>query len=128
MGVETFYDENEGIIETRLTDDITYQDVLDFIDEMINLTMRYDCLSWIVDYTNAQYRLNTIEIFDLPNEVFRRMDLLGGKKFNIKRAIIRIKDNSDFAFLENVASNRGQNLRIFNNKNEAKRWLKAIRD
>ncbi len=128
MGVETFYDENEGIIETRLTDDITHKDVLDFVDEMINLTKRHDCLSWIVDYTNARYKLNTIEIFDLPNEVFRRMDLLGSKKFYIKRAIIRINDNSDFAFLEDVASNRGQNLRVFMNRDEAKRWLKAIED
>jgi hypothetical protein len=128
MGVETFYNEDEGIIETRLTDDITNKDVLRFIDDMIQLTIKYDCFAWLVDYTNARYKLSTMQIFDLPTEVFKKMDMLGDKKYRIKRAIIRINDNADFAFLENVANNRGQNLLVFSNRNEAKKWLKAAKD
>jgi hypothetical protein len=69
-----------------------------------------------------------MQIFDLPTEVFKKMDMLGDKKYRIKRAIIRINDNADFAFLENVANNRGQNLLVFSNRNEAKKWLKAAKD
>lgn len=128
MGVETFYNEIENIIETRLSDNIGNQDVLDFIDRMIQLTLEHDCFSWIVDYANARYKLSALEIFDLPNEVFKRMDRLGEKKYRIKRAIIRINDTDDFAFLENVAVNRGQKLMVFNDRNEAKRWLKGYND
>ena len=128
MGVETIFNEDENIIETRLTGDITNKDVLDFIDNMIELTIKNDCLSWIVDYTNARYKLSTMQIFDLPNEVFKKMELLGNKKYHVKRAIVRVNDNDDFAFLENVANNRGQNLLVFNNRDEAKKWLKGIKD
>jgi hypothetical protein len=125
MGVETFYNEENSIIETRLTESITNKDVLKFIDDMIQLTLKHDCILWIVDYTNARYKLSTMQIFDLPAEVFKKMDLLGDKKYHIKRAIIRINDNADFAFLENVANNRGQNLLVFSDRNEAKKWLKG---
>lgn len=123
MSFETFYNEDENIIETRLRDDITNKDVLEFIDKMIQLTTDHECLSWIVDYTNARYKLSTMQIFDLPTKVFKKMDLLGDKKYHIKRAIIRVNDNDDFAFLENVANNRGQNLLVFNNRDDAKKWL-----
>ena len=126
MGFETFYNEDEKIIETRLSEDITNKDVLDFIEKMIELTTKHECFSWIVDYTNARYKLSTMQIFDLPTEVFKRMDLLGNKKYHIKRAIIRVNDNEDFAFLENVANNRGQNLLVFSNRDDAKKWLNGI--
>jgi len=127
MGFETFYNEDENIIETRLSEDITNKDVLDFIEKMIELTTKHECFSWIVDYTNARYKLSTMQIFDLPTEVFKRMDLLGNKKYHIKRAIIRVNDNEDFAFLENVANNRGQNLLVFSNRDDAKKWLNGIK-
>lgn len=125
MGVETFYNEDDNIIETRLTEEISNKDVLKFIDDMIQLTLKHDCTSWIVDYTNARYKLSTMQIFDLPTAVFKKMDLLGNKKYHIKRAIIRISDNADFDFLENVANNRGQNLSVFSDRTEAKKWLKG---
>ena len=127
MGFETFYNEDENIIETRLSEGITNKDVLDFIEKMIELTTKHECFSWIVDYTNARYKLSTMQIFDLPTEVFKRMDLLGNKKYHIKRAIIRVNDNDDFAFLENVANNRGQNLLVFSNRDDAKKWLNGIK-
>lgn len=126
IGFETFYNEDENIIETRLSEGITNKDVLDFIEKMIELTTKHECFSWIVDYTNARYKLSTMQIFDLPTEVFKRMDLLGNKKYHIKRAIIRVNDNEDFAFLENVANNRGQNLLVFSNRDDAKKWLNGI--
>lgn len=127
MSVETFYNEADDIIETKLTEEISNKDVLKFIDDMIQLTIQHNCTSWIVDYTNARYKLSTMQIFDLPTVVFKKMDLLGDKKYRIKRAIIRVNDNADFAFLENVANNRGQNLLVFSDRNEAKKWLKGKR-
>jgi len=128
MGFETFYNEDENIVETRLSDDITNKDVLDFIDKMIQLTTEHECFSWMVDYTSARYKLSTMQIFDLPAEVFKRMDSLGTRKFHIKRAIVRVNDNEDFAFLENVANNRGQNLLVFSNREDAKKWLNGKMD
>jgi hypothetical protein len=125
MSVKTFYNEEEDIIETILTESINNKDVLRFIDDMIQLTLKCNCFSWIVDYTNARYKLSTMQIFDLPAEVFKKMDLLEDKKYRIKRAIIRINDNADFAFLENVANNRGQNLSVFSDRNAAIKWLKG---
>lgn len=128
MGTETRYDEKDRIIETRLTGEIQRQDVLEFVDAMIALTIQYNCLSWIVDYTNARYKLGTLEIFDLPREVFKKMDALGDRKRQVKRAIISIHDTPDFLFLENVAVNRGQHLRIFKSREAAVAWLFAGED
>jgi len=123
MSFEILVSEQGKVLETRLSGDIIYREILEFVDRMIKLTMEKDTTSWIIDYTHARYRLNTLEIHDLPGEIFRRMEVLGDKKRRVKRAIIRINDVKDFSFLEAVSFNRGQNVRVFDNRQDAMSWL-----
>jgi hypothetical protein len=86
--------------------------------------MKHKCYSWLIDFSNARYKLNTLEILNLPSEVSTKMDILGGEKTKIRRAIVSISDRNDFIFLENAATNKGQNLRIFDNRENAIKWLR----
>ena len=125
MSFEVGYDESDNVVEVKLHGDVTFQEVLNFIDEMIKLTQKFSCYEWIVNYEDARYKLNTWEIYDLPKMVIEKMEVLGERKYQVKRAIIRINDKADFSFLENVAANNCQSLRVFDNKQAALNRLKV---
>ena len=123
MSAKTFFNSEQNVIETHLEGDIHYYDVLDFIKNMVNLTIETRCYSWIVDYTKARYKLSTLEIHDLPKASSEIISVLEERKTLVRRAIIRVMDKEDFSFLENTAVNRGENLRVFSNRKEAQEWL-----
>jgi hypothetical protein len=123
MKTQTQYLVEENIIETKLYGDINHNDVLKFIDDCIDIALKNKCYSWLIDYSNARYKLNTLEILNLPIEVSAKMDVLGEEKQKIRRAIVSITDKGDFIFLENAAANKGQNLRVFDTRGKAIEWL-----
>lgn len=123
MDVLTFFNKDLSIIETQLTGDISFHDVLEFVDAMIELTISTKCYRWLIDYTDARYKLSTYEIYILPNTVFEKLDKIGEYKYVLKRAIVSVNDRDDFGLLFAVAKIKEQRLKIVSTRFNAISWL-----
>lgn len=123
MEAKTEYIEDLKIIETNLTGDVHFNDVVSFLYEVIELAVLHKCYSWLVNYQSSSFKMSTLEIYELPRKIWNMMEVLGENKYSVKRAIVNTRDKSDLLFLETTAKNTGQNLRIFENIDEAKKWI-----
>lgn len=126
MEMVSIYNEKDQVIETQLYGDVTIENVFSFIDKMIELSLEHNNYQWIINYTNARYKLGTFDIYYLPNAVYEKLSKLGDKRDMVKRAIVCVNDKEDFSFLYSVALKKGQNLKIFDTRTEALEWLQSI--
>jgi hypothetical protein len=67
--------------------------------------------------------LSTLEIYALPKIIADIATSLGINVYKIKRAVVASSDSDDLRFKENVTVNQGQHLRIFQNIDQARKWL-----
>lgn len=77
-----------------------------------------NCIHILTDFREA-------ELTDSPTHTFNMPDLAlnSGIYRNIKRALVVKKIGQNFHFLETVFVNRGNVVKLFDNMNEAKKWL-----
>ena len=69
-------------------------------------------------------KLSTWEIYDMPKILSGISTPAGISASRFKRAIvIALKDTADTKFAETVTKNQGQNAMIFQDVDEAKKWL-----
>jgi hypothetical protein len=78
------------------------------------------CLS---DYRDATFELSTLEIYDIPYVLSYIVTSEGLRPSQFKRAIVVVKSFHDYHFFETVTLNAGQNIRLFPDTEEAKKWL-----
>jgi hypothetical protein len=78
------------------------------------------CLS---DYREAELDLSVVELYDVPRIISRESASQGLLANKFKRAIVVKRDLQDFSFFETVTLNSGQNAKLFQDLDEAKKWL-----
>jgi hypothetical protein len=66
-----------------------------------------------------------MEIYGLPGLFSEAAASLQIRVFQIKRAIVISNDKADYLFARTLASNRGQNLELFDEIEKARKWLKT---
>jgi hypothetical protein len=67
--------------------------------------------------------LSTMEIYDLPKIIQEIASDLETQMYRFKRALVNSEGIDDFAFYETVSRNQGQNVTLFRDVDEARRWL-----
>jgi hypothetical protein len=93
------------------------------IGDIAAIMQEHDCDCMLDDVREVTVALSTIDIFAIPHLA----DEAGLQKL-IRRALVVRDENDDFEFLETASVNRGQNLRIFTDIDEAKRWVHGESD
>ena len=81
----------------------------------------HNCSRFLFDLTRAQIVGSTTDAFQagtVPADTDRRQRVQ-------TIALVYAGDASDHKFVETVAVNRGYNVRVFNDFNEAREWLAA---
>ena len=96
------------------------------ISEVISLVKEHDCFHIVEDFREARIRFSTMDLHDLPKLVQERLSASGLNAYQFKRALIAAQDIADFAFFETVSQNRDQNVRVFRDVEEAKKWLAGM--
>jgi hypothetical protein len=79
----------------------------------------------LVDVRAYEGRLGVLEVYLLVTELFQK---LRGKGIKQAAIVDRPQSATREWFLETVAVNRGFNLRIFTEVEEARKWLLAVTD
>ena len=92
--------------------------------ESTMLSKESKCYLWLADYREATLNLSTFEIYDLPKLILEAATSLNINATRIKRAIVILRDKPNYEFAETVSLNRGQNIDLFDDIENARKWLK----
>jgi len=117
------YNPETGIVEIKFQGIVTLNEMKEFLSETKSILVEKGSFLILSDFLEAKLSLSTIEIYNLPKTVSDEIAPLDISVHKLKRAVVISKGSEDFAFGETVMSNRGQNLKIFHNGDEAKAWL-----
>lgn len=124
MAHKTIFNVETGIIETKYQGIVAFNEVKEVVSESTTLSKESKCYLWLADFSEATLNLSTMEIYDLPKLILEAGTLLNIAAFHIKRAIVIIRDKANYEFAETVSKNRGQNIDLFDDIGNARKWLK----
>jgi len=111
------------IIEIKHQGIITFNEIIETFSEAIQIVQDVNCFLTLGDYRNANVNLSTIEIHQLPKVISDILIQSGIAPHKLKRAFVVAKNLNDFHFFETVTFNNGQLAKIFQDIDEAKKWL-----
>ena len=84
----------------------------------IQEAVRHSCFRFLVDYRQAELRLNLIDLYERP--AFYET---AGMPRSARIAILFAPATKDTEFIEHVTANRGYAVKIFSEEDEAFAWL-----
>jgi len=118
-------------IKSRKKDDILFieargkrslQAVLDITEHAFNACKEHGIKKAIVDIQKLEGKLSTLDAYEIPATHY---DQYRDRSILEKAAIIDSKEHvQSYTFFENVAVNRGYQIRFFNYVKDALEWLK----
>ncbi len=114
-----------GILEVKVYGDYFLAEATQLLLETAAMIQEHHCSKILTDLQDAKVNISTLEQYNAPElfqKVFEESDIDVRK---VKRAVVAANVSQDYRFAENVVVNRGQKMRIFQDIEEAKRWLLA---
>lgn len=123
MSHTMIFNSEQHIIEIRYQGIITFDEIKETFSEAVRLMQDVNCFLTMGDYRSAKVMLSTMEIHQLPKLITDLLAPSGIAPYQLKRAFVVAKDLEDFHFFETVTHNSGQLAKIFQNVDEAKKWL-----
>ena len=119
MPCEVTHDAERDYIVTQIDGRLDVSVVKEFLAELGRVMSTSGCERVLVDLRGAAMRLSMGELYFAP-----RMVSEAGIPIATKRAVIVAeKDWSLYSYLQMVAQNQAQIVRIFTDPDEASRWL-----
>jgi len=91
---------------------------IECMTEMLEVSTKHDCSNLLADLRATTMMAATIDTFELPNR-FEKLGLLPEHKL----AIVYSEAEDDYQFLETVSRNRGLQIRVFADFEDAENWL-----
>ena len=117
------YNKDLGYILTTFQGELDKSMVTEIINKALDLCAEHNCNLILSDYRNVKLELSTLNIYDVPNIILKEASKRDIAIHRVKRSMILKQESSDLQFFENVSFNRGQNVRIFYDFEEAQSWL-----
>ena len=117
------YNSALGVIETVAQGNLTWSEAKEIISAITQIALEKDCFLCLSDYRKATIAMSTLQIYDIPKILSAFVTSSGLSSSKFKRAIIAEKSSKDYQFFETVTLNMGQNIRLFQDIDEAKKWL-----
>jgi hypothetical protein len=100
----------------------TFENVVSIIKDILQTCAEQGTHKVLVDVRALEGRLSIADAFEIPTSIFPQMR---DRTILQKGAIVDLKEfEKGYKFFENVAVNRGFNIRIFPDIDEAIAWLK----
>jgi hypothetical protein len=117
------YNSETHIIETRVQGILTMEEAREIIFEIIQAGKANNCYLCLSDYRAAELDLSVLELYGVPKIISSESASQGLLANKFKRAIVVKHNLRDFHFFETVTLNSGQNAKLFEDIDEAKKWL-----
>jgi hypothetical protein len=123
MPYTLIYNPDLRIIESRIHGDFTLEEIREAVPKFAELIKNNNCRLVLTDHRDANMKLSTMEIYNMPGVLVEDFAASGVKVHKLKRALITTKSEKDSVFYETVTINQGQTARIFDNVDEGRNWL-----
>ena len=120
MGDELRYDSDSDCVILHVEGTVTMERIRKLAPQVARMFAHTGCNRLLNDMRAAIIDVSVTELFDSPNA----MDEAKVSR-TIKRALVVPPSFKESTFLEDVTNNRGHNLRVFKDIEEAKQWLLA---
>ena len=112
-----------GVIETVAQGNLNLSEAKEIISAITQIAVEKDCFLCLSDYREATIAMSTLQIYEIPKILSTIVTSSGLRPSRFKRAIIAEKSSKDYQFFETVTLNMGQHIKLFQDIEEAKRWL-----
>jgi hypothetical protein len=117
------YDAEKRLIVIEIRGRIDKALVQNLASQVAGFSKEHNCFHVLNDAREATIFLSTLEIYSLPRTIMEILSATGVDVRKFKRALVFSKNVDDFTFFETVSRNRGQNVKLFRNIDEAVSWL-----
>lgn len=117
------YNPEEHIIEWKVQGSFALAEVKEIAYEIAIIAKEKGCFCGLGDFLEAKANLTTLEIYELPKILLEIYASAGVDRRKFKEATVMVNDLKDFTFFETVTANQMQNQKVFQNIDEAKKWL-----
>jgi hypothetical protein len=123
MPYSVTYEAEAGYIAIGLIGTIDQPMARQLAAEVTRLMQKHNCFLVLNDAREATTTISIADIYDLPVIIAKMLDQLGLPVERLRRAIVVSAALNDFTFLEAVSRIRGQNIMLFRDMAEARKWL-----
>ncbi len=118
MGYELSYNQERDLIVGRVEGKIDPALVKAMASELAELVASSGCRKLLNDLRRADTTPSAFDVYDMPRIVDKQ-----GVPIACRRALLVSEPSGDFAFLETVSVNVGQQVRIFTDLEASLEWL-----
>jgi hypothetical protein len=118
MAYELSYDSDIDCVILRVKSEVTLELVRELAPLVANMFEETNCRRLLNDMSATTIDMSVTKLFNSP----QIMDESGIMR-DTKRALVVPPSFDESDFLENVTRNRGHNLMVFKDVEEAKKWL-----
>ncbi|UCH15763.1 MAG: hypothetical protein JSV22_07295 [Bacteroidales bacterium] len=122
MSYELTYKKKKDILFVKVKGMRSFKTIISVIKDIQQICIKQKTSKVLIDVQELEGHLKTMEAYELPALVFPK---IRDKNIFEKSAIVdREESYPYYSFFENVSVNRGFNLRIFTNIDDAAEWLR----
>lgn len=122
MSYDLKIDKKKDMLWITATGNRTLETVLAITRDCVAACITNKTTKLLIDVCKLEGRLKTLDAYNVADQYFPKIEDLN---IITQCAIIDLKEfEESYRFFENVAVNRGFNLRIFSDPDEAIAWLK----
>ena len=125
MSIEVAFNEQEQIIEARVIGDFDYDTIRELVPQIAKLVKENDCKKIFLDARQMNISLSTAMIYMAPAKMAKEFEKFDLAIHHLRRALLIRGFEKNMRFLETVSLNQAQSMRLFENEEEAKTWLKG---
>ncbi len=121
MSYELTYKKEKDILLVKVCGMRSFKAIIEIVKDIQQICIKQKTCKVLIDVREMEGHLKTMEAYELPALVFPKF-----RDLNIfeKSAIVdREESRPYYSFFENVSVNRGFNLRVFTNIEDATEWL-----
>ena len=123
MPYSATYDGEAGLIALSFRGKVDLPALRKLASDAARISKEHNCFLVLSDFREATLSLSTMEIYTLPKTLSEILSASGINVYRFKRALVMSTDIDDFTFFETVSRNRSQNITLFRDVDEAKKWL-----
>ena len=119
MVIETLVENKVDYIHFRLKGEFPGLDVLNGFDKIVEANRKFNINNILLDIREFDYDLSDMESFTIGEYIAKNY-----RETGLKVACLR-SPNKNNDFTETVAVNRGVSFKLFNEEDQAIKWLKG---
>jgi len=118
MKISIVYDQNHNCLIGKFIGDLEAKHVNEYGQEILKMVKIHDCKRFLNDLREADIKLSITDLYFASIEA-----MMGEFNRTWKRALVVKKMTQEIEFYEITASNKGLNLKVFDNYDQALEWL-----